>query len=274
MKLAVVISPKRRKFAPAALQGPVDKILSLVREIGYDGVEITLGHPNEVDVGVLKEGLDRHALKAVSIATGAAYIEEGLCLAAPVAADRDRAIERIRLQCAFGASIGAKVVIGLMRGRLDKDEETARRQTEWFVDSLAKCAGAARDAGTTLMIEPINRYDTNFLTTAAETIAFLDRHDRRDVEVMLDTFHMNIEEVDLPAACAVTCGRLGLLQTVDSNRCAPGMGHIDFGSLLAVLTAGGYDGFLSAEMVQQPDGETAARFAHRTLSLLLARLGG
>ncbi len=274
MKLAVAISPKRRKFAAVPLQGDISEILSLVREIGYDGVELNLGHPNEVDAAVLKDGLDRHALKAVSIATGAAYFEEGLCLAAPGPADRDRAIERIRLQCAFGAGIGAKVVVGMMRGRLDNDEDMARRQTEWFVDSLAKCAAAARDAGVTLMVEPMNRYETNFLTTATETLTFLDSHDRRDVEVMLDTFHMNIEEADLPAACAATCGRLGLLQTVDSNRCAPGMGHIDFSSLLAVLTAGGYDGFLSAEIVQQPDGPTAARVAHRTLASLLARLGG
>jgi sugar phosphate isomerase/epimerase len=273
MKLAVAISPKRRKFAAVPLQGEISDILALAREIGYDGVELNLGHPNEVDAAALRGELDRHGLKAISIATGAAYFEEGLCLTVPEPGGREKAIERIRVHCDLAAKIGAKVVVGMMRGRLSTDEAEAERQVERFAESLARCASAARDVEVTLMVEPMNRYETNFLTTAAATVEFLDRHGRNDVEVMLDTFHMNIEEFDLPAACARTCGRLGLFQTVDSNRCAPGMGHIDFGALLAVLAAAKYDGFLSAEVVQQPDGPSAARIAYRTLSELLRRLG-
>jgi sugar phosphate isomerase/epimerase len=84
---------------------------------------------------------------------------------------------------------------------------------------------------------------------------------------------MNIEEQSLLAACVAARGRIGLVQTVDSNRRAPGMGHIDFAAIIAVLKAGGYDGFLSAEVLPYPDGEGAARVARAHLKAILAGLG-
>jgi 5-keto-L-gluconate epimerase len=270
MKLAIAVSPKKRQFAAVPLQGPIDDILPLARGIGYDGIELNMGHPNEVDFRALKEGLERSGLQAVSIATGAAYIEEGLCLTADDKVDRRKAIDRIKLQCEFGSKIGAMVVIGMMRGRLDIDPDRAQRQRDWFVESLSACATEARNLGTTLIIEPMNRYETNYLRTSRETLDFLDKAGQAEVLLLLDTFHMNIEERDLLAAVAAARGRIGLVQTVDSNRCAPGMGHIDFGSIVTALGDGGYDGFLSAEVLPDPDGAAAARSAYSYLQGILS----
>jgi 5-keto-L-gluconate epimerase len=269
MKLAIAASPKKRKFAAIPLQGPINEILDLAKSIGYDGIELNMGHPNEIDLAALQVALRRTGLQAVSIATGAAYIEEGLCLSADEKADRQRAVDRIKLQCEFGSKIGAMVVIGMMRGRLDVEPDRAERQRAWFADSLDRCVAEARNLDTTLIIEPMNRYETNFLRTSRETLDFLDKGGRTDVLLMLDTFHMNIEERDLPAACVAARGRIGLVQTVDSNRCAPGMGHVDFGAIITTLRATGYDGFLSAEVLPDPDGATAARSAHSYLRGLL-----
>lgn len=272
MKLSIAVSPKRRKFAAVPIQGEIESALSLVREIGYDGIELNMGHPNEVDAAKLKDGLKRHALTAVSIATGAAYIEENLCLTADQPLDRQKAIDRIRLQCEFGASIGAMVVVGMMRGRLDVDADKAKRQREWFAESLQSCAAGARDTGAQLIVEPMNRYETNFLRTVRETIDFLDAAGRSEIMLMPDTFHMNIEESDIEAAFVLARKRIGLVQTVDSNRRAPGMGHIDFASIVAVLAAIGYEGFLSAEVLAEPDGTTAGRGAYSHLNSILERL--
>jgi sugar phosphate isomerase/epimerase len=273
MKLAIAVSPTRRKFAAVPLQGDIAASLGLAAEIGYDAVELNVGHPREVDVAILKEAMKRTGLPAICIATGAAYFEDGLCLTADAKADRDKAIERIRIQCDFGASIGAKVLIGMMRGRLDADPDKAARQRDWFAQSLEACAKAARDAGTSLLIEPMNRYETNFLPTVRETQEFLTAHGRDDILLMLDTFHMNIEEVDMAAAVAAGRTRIDFIQMVDSNRRAPGMGHIDFGSIIAALAASNFDGYLSVEVVAWPDGPAAARAGHAHLRGLLARLG-
>lgn len=272
MKLAIAVSPRRRQFAAVPLQGDIAASLALAAEIGYDAVELNMGHPCEVDEAALVEGLKCHGLAAISIATGAAYFEEGLCLSADDKTDRDRAVERIRVQCGFGARIGARVLVGMMRGRLDPDPEKAKRQRDWFAESLEACATAAKEAGTSLLIEPMNRYETNFLTTVRETLEFLDAHGHRDIALMLDTFHMNIEEADLAAATALGRGRIDFIQTVDSNRRAPGLGHIDFGSILAVLGGSGFHGYLSVEVVPWPDGPAAARAGHAYLKGLLGRL--
>lgn len=272
MKLAIAVSPKRRQFAAVPLQGDIAASLALAAEVGYDAVELNMGHPREVEEAVLVESLERHGLAAICIATGAAYFEEGLCLTADDKADRDNAVERIRVQCGFGARIGAKVLVGMMRGRLDPDPEKAKRQRGWFAESLAACAAAAKEEGASLLIEPMNRYETNFLNTVRETLDFLDANGRGEIALMLDTFHMNIEEADLAAATALGRGRIDFIQTVDSNRRAPGMGHIDFGAILAVLTGSGFDGYLSVEVVPWPDGPAAARAGQASLRKLLERL--
>jgi sugar phosphate isomerase/epimerase len=274
MKLAIAVSPKPRKFAAVPLQGDIAASLATASRIGYDAIELNMGSPAEVDAQALKEGLKRHGLAAISIATGAAYFEEGLCLTADAAEDRRKAVERILRQCEFGASIGAKVLVGMMRGRLDPDPDKASRQRAWFVESLERCAAGAREAGAALLIEPMNRYETNFLPTVAETLTFLDSCGRSEIGLLLDTFHMNIEEADIGTALVRGRGRIDVVQTVDSNRRAPGMGHIDFAEIITVLKAGGFEGYLSVEVVAYPDGETAAREGHAHLTRLLGRFDG
>ena len=123
---------------------------------------------------------------------------------------------------------------------------------------MQECAEFAARLGTTLLIEAINRYETPLLNTAAETIAALERIGRPNVAVLLDSFHMNIEEVDLGDAIRATGARLGHVHLVDSNRHAPGMGHVNFAEMIAALTEIGYRGWLSGEILPLPDDRAAA----------------
>lgn len=264
MKLAIPVAPRKRKFAPIPFQGELAQVLPAVRASGFSGIELNIRHPNEVDEASLRNLLDQHALELVAVTTGAAYFEEGLCLSDAHATRRAEAVARIADHCVFASRFGAMVVVGIMRGRLDDDADEARRQQDRFVESLGQCAETAGEHGVTLIIEPINRFETNYLPTTAETIALLDQVARPNIKLLLDTFHMNIEEPSIEAAFAAASGRIGLVQVVDSNRRAPGQGHVNFRSCLAVLEAGGYQGYLSAEVLPIPDGITAARqtYAH------------
>jgi 5-keto-L-gluconate epimerase len=259
MKLAVPVAPRKRKFAPIPFQGPVDEVLPMVRESGFAGIELNIRHPDEVDESSLRDLLQRHVLDLVAVTTGAAYFEEGLCLSDADAARRAEAVTRIADHCVFASRFDAMVVVGIMRGRLDDDADEARRQHERFTTSLRQCADIAGEHGVTLIVEPINRFETNYLPTTEATMALLDEVARPNIRLLLDTFHMNIEERCIEAAFAAAAGRIGLVQVVDSNRRAPGQGHVNFRTCLAVLEASGYDGYLSAEVLPIPDGITAAR---------------
>ena len=264
MKLAVPVAPRTRKFAPIPFQGPLADVLPSVRDSGFAGIELNIRHPDEVDEASLRDLLQRNALDLVAVTTGAAYFEEGLCLSDADASRRTQAVRRIAHHCAFASRFDAMVVVGIMRGKLDDDADEARRQHDRFTASLRQCADTASEHGVTLIVEPINRFETNYLPTTEATLALLDEVARPNIQLLLDTFHMNIEEPCIEAAFATARGRIGLVQVVDSNRRAPGQGHVDFRSCLSVLVASGYDGYLSAEVLPIPDGITAARqtYAH------------
>jgi sugar phosphate isomerase/epimerase len=78
---------------------------------------------------------------------------------------------------------------------------------------------------------------------------------------LADTFHMNIEEVSIPQALEFAAERLGHVHLVDSNRRAPGQGHIDFAACAAALRRTGYAGYLCAEILPWPDSRQAASWA-------------
>jgi 5-keto-L-gluconate epimerase len=124
---------------------------------------------------------------------------------------------------------------------------------------MRDCARRAAGLGVTLLLEPINRYETNFVNTAAEGIALLEEIGEPSMKLLLDTFHMNIEERTLAGALRAAGDRLGYVHIADSNRRAPGQGHIDFPAVMSALDAIAYRGMLVAEILPLPDDVEAAR---------------
>ena len=122
---------------------------------------------------------------------------------------------------------------------------------------MRECADYAAERGVDLFVEPINRYETGFIITADDCLSFFDTVDRPNCKVLLDTFHMNIEEADIYATIARVGKRIGHVHVADSNRRSPGAGHLDFARIVNTLHGAGYNGFLSAEIFPDPDPETA-----------------
>jgi len=194
-------------------------------------------------------------------------LEEGLSLTDLDEGGRARAVARIGQLTDYGASFGAPVIVGLARGNRPPDGDLDGA-LERFVASMRECADHAAERGVGVVVEAINRYETALLNTAAQTVAAVERIGRPNVAVLLDAFHMNIEEVDVGEAIRATGARLGHFHLVDSNRRAAGLGHIDFGPVVAALTDIGYDGWLSAEVLPLPSDRAAAeQHARFTTSL-------
>ena len=113
--------------------------------------------------------------------------------------------------------------------------------------------------GVQLLLEPLNRYETNFANTAGEARQLIAEAELEGVKILLDLFHMNIEEVSLADAVRETGELAGYVHFADSNRQAPGRGHTDFAAVLDALIAAGYRGYLGMEILALPDDETALR---------------
>lgn len=103
------------------------------------------------------------------------------------------------------------------------------------VQAIAETAEIASDAGVDIVLEVVNRFESNLLNTTAQGLKFLDETGRDDVRLHLDTFHMNIEEANLAAAIRLADDRLGYFHIGESNRGYLGDGVIDFDSIFDAL---------------------------------------
>jgi sugar phosphate isomerase/epimerase len=112
-----------------------------------------------------------------------------------------------------------------------------------------------------LAIEPLNRYESDIINTAEEGLALIEQVGSRSIGIVLDTFHMNIEEPTFAGSIerVAAAGRLFHVHIGDSNRLPPGQGHIDFSEIAEALRSSSYNGYLSAELLSVPDGDQAAK---------------
>ncbi|MGH8249021.1 MAG: TIM barrel protein, partial [Gammaproteobacteria bacterium] len=139
-----------------------------------------------------------------------------------------------------------------------------------FTEALHLLSGVVGRSGGQVLIEPINRYETNYLNTVGEVLEIIERVGSSSIQVLADTFHMNIEERSLEEALRICGHRLGHVHVADSNRQAPGFGHLNFPRILAVFEEIDYKGYLSAEILAVPDPESAARQTVKYLRSLRA----
>jgi sugar phosphate isomerase/epimerase len=270
MRLGLVVSVEETSFDAVAVRGGWEAAAAHLARLGFDGIELAIRDPAAVDLGRVEAVVREAGLVVPALGTGQAYLKDGLCLSSRDAHLRCRAAERMVAHVRAAARLGSLVIVGLIRGRMDGGPEaTARR----FLEGLKPALDEAASAGVRLVIEPINRYETDFLVTVDETRALIETSGAPHLGILADTFHMNIEETTLEGALEAAAPRLWHVHAADSNRLAPGFGHLDFGAIVATLARLGYAGFLSAEILPRPDPEQAARVTLRTLAPLVRRGG-
>lgn len=132
----------------------------------------------------------------------------------------------------------------------------AGQAEQWLIEALRECASENEEVN--LALEPINRYESDLINTVGAGLNLLEKIQMENIGLLLDTFHMNIEEPSITESLASAKGRLFHVHIADSNRWFPGAGHIDFKAIVDVLDQINYHGFLSAEILPLPDPDTAA----------------
>jgi len=267
MKLSIVLSVQPSRFETAPFRGDLEKDLAYIAALGYDGVELAIRDPNRVDHERLLAVVERYGLAVPAIGTGQAWSEERLSLIHPKAAVRRAAIERVKAHIPLARRTGALVVVGLICGRMTPHQ--SREKAEALLsEALTECARAASEHSVRLVLEPLNRYETSLVNTVDQALELLETVGTDSVGLLVDTFHMNIEEPSIEASVRKAASRILHVHVADSNRHAPGDGHLDFPSIVGSLREVGYQGYLSGEFMAVPDGETAASRSIRFLRSL------
>lgn len=256
MKLSMVVTTQQTQFAAATFSGDLHNNLAVLKQMGYTGAELAIRDPKKIDLPSLSALVSELGLVVPAIGTGQAWNEEGLSFTDSDPSIRQAAIERIKSHLPVAAHFDAVVIIGLIRGVL-KPGASHEQAMEWLRSALKNCSQAAEDAGVRLALEPINRYETSLINTVAQGMALIDAVGSQNFGLLLDTFHMNIEEPIIEDSLRLCNERIFHFHVADSNRWPPGGGHLDFPSILRALISTGYSGFISGEFLPLPDVHTA-----------------
>ncbi len=307
MKFSFVISTQPTQFQAIAFDPNFEGNAAHLAQLGYDGIELGVREPDKLDVTNLKQTLAKYRLTVPAIGTGQAFVEEQLSFTDPDAAVRERAIARVKTHIALAEqfchserseesrSLGERdassqsfdsaslrsgsllsmttsskpiVIIGLIRGKTWQSI-TREQAHAWMVDALKTLAREAQARGIRLVIEPINRYETDWVNDVAGALTLIDDIGADNIGILFDTFHANIEEPSIEQSLR-TCGaRLFHVHVADSNRWYPGAGHTNFASILATLREMKYAGWVSAEILPKPDVKRAADETYKTIKRLL-----
>jgi sugar phosphate isomerase/epimerase len=261
MKLAVVTpTPDVEIPVPVALlSGTFAERLQKAAQLGYDGIELLPARPGELDGREIRIQVSSQGLEVAAIGSGAIYLVDKLTLLATDPEIGRQAKIRLHDLIDFAAAVESPLVtIGGFRGKLAWAGGPETR-TE-LIDILGEAAETAASHGIRLVLEPLNRYETDILYNTSESLALIEEIGHPHLGLLLDTYHVNIEEASLYDCFrqAMAAGRLWHVHLGDNNRLPPGQGHLDFAGIVSTLRETGYQDYLSAELLPRPDPDAAA----------------
>lgn len=220
-------------------------ILRTVADLGFDGVEVSLLGMTEEKAAALAHLIRDHGLQVTC--------SDGLSRAADITSEnpdiRAAGLAHLRWAIRTVAAMGGTGLAGVVYapwGVFDPPRKARRRALS--AEMLAQADADLRDHGVRLGIEAINRFETDLVNTALEAVTLAQATGSAQIGVLLDSFHLNIEEKDIVAAIATAGDRLFHFHVSDNDRGVPGSGHVPWNSVREGLHAIGYDNWIVAEM--------------------------
>ena len=259
MKLSVAIAGKNALPSAFVVFRGFEESIKKAAEMGYDGVELALKSAGEINPGQLSRILSQADMEISCISTGQVFADTGLMFTDPDKEKRAEVKKIFMEMIDLAAEFGRLVNIGRVRGSIGQDgqEEAEKR----FIDLSRELCDYAQPKKVKLILEPVNRYEINFINSVSEGVELMKKVDMPNMKLMPDVFHMNIEDVAIGPELERNINFIEYIHFADSNRLAPGQGHTDFNDIFLHLNRAGYIGWVSIEILPEPDPETAARQA-------------
>lgn len=234
-------------------------LLPRVKAWGFDGVEVPLFRPAEFQAADIRKGLDANDLEC----TVCMVLVNGLSLISDDAELRRKTVGHMQDAIKAAAEAGASIICGPLYCPVGYLPGRRRTADEWKhgVEGHQALGETLQRHGVTLAIEPLNRFETYFLNTAADAARLAEEIDHPNIGILFDTFHANIEEKDIAAGYRTVGAHLKHVHTCENDRGIPGSGHVEWPSVTRALQEMHYDGWLTIESFGFALGELSAAAA-------------
>ena len=254
-----------------AYQGPLEKSFADLASYGYEGVELMTLNPSRLDWNQVKEEAEKNNLSVILVCTGEIYGQLGLTYTDPKAEVRKEAIERTKEIIDFASFLGANVNIGRIRGGYRED--LSKEETEAFaIEAFREVSDYALNKNVNIALESVTIMQTNFINTLSEAADMVDRVNRPNFKLMMDIFHLNLEERDVVEAIKKYSSYNIHVHLADNNRRYPGHCGLDFDKIIRTFKECGYKGNFCTEIYQIPNQVEAAKGAMAHLSPIIKRV--
>lgn len=227
-----------------------------VRESGYDGVELLVRDPEKVDRRRLNELLSETGLSIAAIGTTPMQRKDGLFIMHEQEAVRREAARRLDGVIKLAAVYQAPVLFGKYRGMC---QDGYYQSLAYLEEIVSKSCRLADESKVEIFLEPQNKTNINNLNTIPETLAWIEEQGHSNLKILADVYHMGITEPSITEALVSMGDRLGMIHMSDSERLVPGQGSLPIAEVTKQLAAMEFNGFVSLEIKQEPNSETAAR---------------
>lgn len=261
MDYCIAIGMSVSPGVPLPIGGNLTESLEYAASLGYGAVELHTPFPRELDVVKIRTVCKKAGLRVATIGTGTVYGNFGLSLT-------DESVQRQKLLLSMindyieaAAALNSKVTIGSIKGNSCEKEKGFAR----MADMMQRINEDALKSNVTLLLEATNRYENNLLNTVGQVRKFIDDFQLKQVEILADSFHINLEETTVHQWIKDAGPYLGHIHFADNNRYYPGAGCFDFEKFNSAIRKSGYDGYLSIECLPLPDPNTAAEYSIRFL---------
>ncbi|MHB1314096.1 MAG: TIM barrel protein [Christensenellales bacterium] len=264
IRIAVASSAAAPATAPIPLVGDLFNNLERAYKLGYQGLEFHTRENADIDWIQFHKHCLSLGMSMASIVSGKLCNELKVSLIDDDASKVRTAIDGMKRYIDIAQILKTDVIVGWIKGNipdLTKKDYYEHR----LADGLLALAQYTEGKGVNLMLEAINRYESNWFNTSGYSADYIRKFSIPRTYVHLDTFHMNIEETDMAEAIRYSGDKLGYLHLADNTRMYPGTGTVDFKKVVDALHEINYQGFMSLECLPLPTGEEAARLALKTM---------
>jgi len=240
MRIGYVLPDPASYREPAEFAGD----LACVREAGYDAVELQIADPREVDETALRQALTAVGLPLRALQTGGTYATRGNCLCSPDPAVRNRTLSILHGFVDLASRFGSVLVFGSLQGRRNDESDLVAGRAR-ILSAMRDVGRHAGEAGVVLAYEPVNHLETAYYNTIASVASVVREIREPGIRMMIDTFHMNIEERDMLASVSGVADILAHVHLSETNRDILGAGHWPTQAFLGELTRIEYKGTVS-----------------------------